>query len=307
MEDSSFDNLLKPELESMLDDFLRTNQSSWKGDPQLSDYYKRLGSPLKRESGNATSTSLMDTVKKPKSRRQTLKARDDLEQPSETEPSSHALATTTPHTPPSSTLSLARRLPLPASPSLLADRIEAQTTSLTTSASTLYTTSPIPSTLYNMRSYLSSTTSIQLLILAIEAFGLFSRVVPLKYLTTIPAIPAIGIAHETAVRLPDMFALLTSDFWGPVGLWLATNILVPAMGAWFLNLRALEEGNGDGYDPVAFGVVKGLLGWIVYVRRGVGGESRGVVEDSVPGGGVGMLVGAGIAVLGGMYEAVLRK
>lgn len=65
----------------MLDDFLRKNQSNLKGDPQLSDYYKRLGSPLKRESGNAMSSSLMDTVKKPKSRRQTLKSRDDLEQP----------------------------------------------------------------------------------------------------------------------------------------------------------------------------------------------------------------------------------
>ncbi|KAL8923462.1 MAG: hypothetical protein Q9208_004590 [Pyrenodesmia sp. 3 TL-2023] len=303
----NFDNLLKPELESILDDFLRTNQSSLNGDPQLADYYKRLGSPLKRESTNAKSTALLDTVQKPKQRRQTLKAREDLEQPSETEPSSLPLTSTTPRTPPSSTLSLARQLPLPASPSLLADRIEEQTTSLTASASTLYTASPIPSTLYSLRSYLSSTTSIQLLILAIEAFGLFSRVVPLKYLTTIPPIPAIGITHETALRLPDLFALLTSEFWGPVGLWLATSIVVPAMGAWFLNLRVQEEGSGDGYDPVAFGVVKGLLGWIIYVRGGVGGESRGVVEGSVPGGSVGMLVGAGVAVLGGLYEAMLRK
>ncbi|KAI4171336.1 MAG: hypothetical protein LQ346_008750 [Caloplaca aetnensis] len=70
--------------------------------------------------------------------------------------------------------------------------------------------------------------------------------VPPKYLTTIPAIPAIGIAQEIAMRLLDMFALLTSDFWGSRGLWLATKILVPAMGAWFLNLQALKEGNGDG-------------------------------------------------------------
>lgn len=41
---------------------------------------------------------------------------------------------------------------------------------------------------------------------------------PLKYLTTIPPIPAIGIIHETALRFPDLFALLTSDFGGAVGL-----------------------------------------------------------------------------------------
>ncbi|KAI4126826.1 MAG: hypothetical protein LQ338_003536, partial [Usnochroma carphineum] len=207
----NYDTLLKTELEVALDEFLRTNQISLQNDPQLSGFYKRINSPVKRESGGGTATSLVEEVKKPKQRRQTLKAREDLDQP------------------------------------------------------TLYTRSPIPSTLYSLRSRLSSVTSIQLFILAIEAIGLFSRVVPLKYLTTIPPIPALGIHRETALRLPDLFALLTSDFWGPVGLWVGTSILVPACGAWFLNLRAaMGEENGDGYDPVAFGVVKGLVGWIVY-------------------------------------------
>ncbi|KAL8718008.1 MAG: hypothetical protein Q9225_004810 [Loekoesia sp. 1 TL-2023] len=299
-----FDNLLKTELEVAVDNYLRANQTRLQNDLQLSGFYKRIGSPIKRESGGVTTSSAAEEVKKPKQRRQTLKAREELDQPSDND-AQLALTTTTPHTPPSSTLSLARRLPLPASPSLLADRIEEQTTSLTNSASTLYTSSPIPTTLYNLRARLSSVTSIQLLILAIEAFGLFRHVVPLKYLTTIPAIPALGIHSETALRLPDLFALLTVQFWGPFGLWVGTSILLPAMGAWFLNLRAQAEGGG--YDPVAFGVVKGLVGWIVYVRGGVGGDSTGVVEGSVPGGSVGMMIGAGVAVLGGLYEAVLRK
>ena len=88
-------------------------------------------------------------------------------------------------------------------------------------------------------------------------------------------------------------------------MWIGTSIVLPALGAWFLNLKVQDE--GDGYDPVAFGVVKGLVGWIVYMRGGVGGESTGVVEGNVPGGSVGMMIGAGVVALGGMYEAVLRK
>ncbi|KAL9050330.1 MAG: hypothetical protein Q9206_005130, partial [Seirophora lacunosa] len=81
-----YDGLLKTDLEVALDDFLRTNQISLQNDPQLSGFYKRLGSPVKRESGGATTTSLVETVKKSglsgtKQRRQTLKAREELENP----------------------------------------------------------------------------------------------------------------------------------------------------------------------------------------------------------------------------------
>ncbi|KAL9009434.1 MAG: hypothetical protein Q9173_005536 [Seirophora scorigena] len=84
-----YDGLLKSDLEVALDDFLRTNQTSLQNDPQLSGFYKRLGSPVKRESGGATTTSLVETVKKAglsgtKQRRQTLKAREDLEPPTNT-------------------------------------------------------------------------------------------------------------------------------------------------------------------------------------------------------------------------------
>lgn len=304
----NYDNLLKNDLEIAIDDYLRANQSTLQNDPQVSGFYKRIGSPVKRESGGATANSLVEEVKKPKQRRQTIKAREELDQPSDAEPPFALTTTTNPQTPPSSTLSVSRRLPLPASPSLLADRIEEQTTSLTHSATNLYTSSPIPSTLHSLRATLSSITSIQVLILAIEAFGLFRHVLPLKTLTMIPPIPALGINEATPLPAPDIFAILTSEFWGPVGMWVGTSIFLPAVGAWFVNLRGMEEGgSGGGYDPVAFGIVKGLVAWIVYTKGGVGGESRGVVEGSVPGGSVGMLIGAGVAVLGGMYEAVLRK
>ena len=124
---------------------------------------------------------------------------------------------------------------------------------------------------------------------------------PLRYLTTLPAVPAIG-TPEIAIKIPDLFALLTMAFWGPVGLWVITSIALPLLGAWFINLK----GEG-GFDAVSFNVVKALTTWIVYVRGGVGGDSTHVVEKGVPGGSVGLLVGAGVGGLAGVYEAVLKK
>ncbi|KAL8929994.1 MAG: hypothetical protein Q9172_000226 [Xanthocarpia lactea] len=308
-----YDNLLKSDLEVALDQYLRKNQTRLQSDPALSGFYKRLESPLKREKGSGigggvgSASAVAEDVKKPKQRRQTLKTRDELEAPNDSEPQL-SLTTTSPRTPRGSStpFSLARQLALPASPSLLADRIEESTTTLTTSVNNLYTTSFIPSTVSSLRAKLSTVTSIQLLVLSVEAFGLFREVVPLKYLTTIPPIPALGLSDPTALKLPDLFALLTSAFWLPFGLWFTTSILLPATGAWFLNLRSMRDEEG-GYDPVTFGVVKGLVAWIIFVRNGMEGESKAVVEGSVPGGAVGMMVGAGLSVLGGVYEAVLRK
>ncbi|KAL8948019.1 MAG: hypothetical protein Q9222_005761 [Ikaeria aurantiellina] len=75
----NYDTMLKNELEVALDDFLRTNQSQLQNDPSLSAFYKRLGTPVKRESGGVpASTSVIEDVKKPKQRRQTIKAREEL-------------------------------------------------------------------------------------------------------------------------------------------------------------------------------------------------------------------------------------
>ncbi len=208
-----------------------------------------------------------------------------------------ALATRTP----TRALALARSVPLPVSPFVLANQIETHTSSLSTSLTTYINASRLPGALENLRASLSTVTSIELLILFIEAWGLRAQVLPLRYLTTLPAVPALGIG-EYAIKIPDLFALVTMAFWGPVGLWVITSIALPLLGGWFINLK----GEG-GYDAVSFNAVKALAAWIVYVRGGVGGESMGVVEKGVPGGSVGMLVGAGIGGLAGLYEAVLKK
>ncbi|KAL9598413.1 MAG: hypothetical protein Q9219_004503 [cf. Caloplaca sp. 3 TL-2023] len=344
-----FDNLLKTDLEVALDEYLRANQPRLQDDPQLSGFYRRITSPVKRESGGVINiTSAAEEVKKPKQRRQTIKAREELDRPSDLlspQPTTTRTMTTTkpPRTPqpppppaPASSSSSPSALPFPASPSLLADRIEERTAALTSSFTTLYATSPIPRFLSSLRTNLSSTTSIQLLILFLELSSLLRTLIPLKYLTTLPALPAAGVTQETRLMLPDLFVVLTAGFWGPVGLWVGMGVVLPVLGAWVVDLRRAQAGQAAGhaiqqqqqqhqdlddpssslsssqstalFDPVAFGVLKGLLAWIVYLRGWAGGaESRAVVEESVPGGSVGMLVGAGVVVLAGLYEAVLRK
>lgn len=203
---------------------------------------------------------------------------------------------------PRTTLSFARSLTLPPSPAVLADRIENQTTTLSSSLSSYISSSPLPSSLHALRATLSSVISIELLALFLEAWGLRAQVLPLRYLTTLPAIPALGTG-ELPIKIPDLFAVLTVGFWGPVALWALTSVFLPLAGAWLFNLT---EG-GKRYDPVSFNVVKALAAWVVYVRGGVGGQSRWVVEKGVLGGAHGLLVGAGIGLLASLYEAVLRK
>ncbi|KAL8779335.1 MAG: hypothetical protein Q9203_002831, partial [Teloschistes exilis] len=80
----NYDKLLKMDLEQALNDHLRTNKTRLEKDPITTGFYKRLDSPVKRErdSGghvSAAATSVVAEVKKPKQRRQTLKAREELE------------------------------------------------------------------------------------------------------------------------------------------------------------------------------------------------------------------------------------
>lgn len=155
----------------------------------------------------------------------------------------------------------------------------------------------------NVRATLSTPTAIQTAIILIELFGLRSQILPLRYLTTIPAIPAIGITWDTPVKIPDLFALLTVAFWAPFSLWATTSVALPLLGAWFVNLR----GGESGYDPVSFNVVKALVAWIVYLRGGVSGDSPAIVVKGVYGGPVGLLIGAAVGALAGLYEGVLAK
>lgn len=100
---------------------------------------------------------------------------------------------------------MARQLPLPPSPALIASRIESQTSSLLTSLSSLLSRSPFPHTLHTLRTSLSSVLSIHLLILTLEAFGLRAQVLPLRCLTTMPPFPSIGLSAPTSPLPPSPY------------------------------------------------------------------------------------------------------
>lgn len=74
-----------------------------------------------------------------------------------------------------------------------------------------------------------------------------------------------------------------------------------------MNLQGDHSGAGAQYDVVSFNVTKALVAWVVYVLGGVEGESVAVVQKGVPAGAAGMVAGAGVGALAGLYEAVLRK
>ncbi|KAL9104285.1 MAG: hypothetical protein Q9163_000726 [Psora crenata] len=293
----SYERMKKSELEVAVEDFLRSNASRYENDPTTAPFYRGVdpASPVQHKNGKAVAGGMKDEGKKPRPRRQTIKANEE-QQASDSEIKSAIVQRT-----PSKRLSLARRVPLPPSPAILADRIDAQTNSMHTSLREYLHASSLQRYATSARASLSSVVSIELLIVSVEALGLRSQVLPLRYLVTIPEIPALGIS-AIHIKAPDLFALLTSAFWGPVGLWLLTSIILPLIGAWLINLK-----RDGGYDSVSFNAVKALAAWIVYKRRGVSGESVQSVERGVPGGSAGLLIGAFIGGLAGLYEAMLRK
>ncbi|CAF9936209.1 hypothetical protein IMSHALPRED_010498 [Imshaugia aleurites] len=285
----------KIDLEVALEEHLRANSSKLSSDSKVAPFFYTVDplSPVKQDPATGT-VQTVEKEKKPRARRQTIKAREELDGGSEAD--STALTKT-----PNRALSFARSVPLPTSPSVLANQIDAHASSVRASISTYLSSSRLPSLLDRVRQNLSTVPSIQLLTLFIEAWGLRQQVLPLRYLTTIPAVPALG-TPDLPLKVPDFFALLTTAFWGPFGLWVLTSVFLPLLGGWFVNLK----GEG-GYDAVSFNAVKAIAAWVVYVRGGGPSASTRVVEKGVPGGGVGMLVGAGVGALAGVYEAVLRK
>ncbi|EAU32961.1 conserved hypothetical protein [Aspergillus terreus NIH2624] len=312
----NYEEYNKPELASALDEHLQANRSIFAKQDQLAEYYKRLSatprrsSPIKREP--KTDTPASDAPRS--ARRRQTKAKEEVEPTDE----SDADALQTPFRP-----MVAIRPTLPPSPAVVTDAIDRQTAVWRKSVTDAWTGSGVQEQSNALRATLSSVKAVEVLVLALEAYGLIRQILPLRYLATIPPV-AVLHTPELAVKVPDLFVLLDGSFWAPFSLWLLTSVVVPLTAAYFFNLSLAHTGSGPAahtrrsraaqttFDPLSFNITKALVSYLVYANRFTfwhlySTYSVAKVNAAVPGHWAGMLTGSAIGVIGTLYEAILRK
>ncbi|KAF4625080.1 hypothetical protein G7Y89_g13089 [Cudoniella acicularis] len=319
-----YDGLKKVEIEAALDEYLKENSAQYSGEARLAPFYKTRGrgesSPVKKEFNSAGDD--IESKVRPVRRRIT-KAAEELiaTDDSEVEPATtraRSALTRTPRAGALSNLSFASSVPLPPSPSVVADAIDRRTAVLRSKVSQAYEESGIVETTQATRESLSTLVAIQTLIVAFELFNLRNEVLPNKYAFTIPEIPLLNTS-EYPVKIPDLFLLLTSSFWGPTILWGFSSLIIPLFAAFFFNLTSKPRARNSQtssfnytFDPLTFNIVKALLTFVIYGQDVTFGglvdlEYVTRINSALYGGWVGVLVGTGIGALVTVYEAVLKK
>ncbi|KAJ2894514.1 hypothetical protein MKZ38_007464 [Zalerion maritima] len=331
---NDLDGKRKGEIEAELEDFLAENAATLSSDPRLSGYYntRRMGmtSPVKREAPAPAELRIMKrrttkastTPVEPEPSPSTSAEEEDTSMPvADTSAASTALTRT-----PGRTLSLASRIPLPATPADVAQAVDRSTTAVRNRMASMYAESKIPNHVTATRQTLSTVTSILFSVAAFEMYFLRKEILADRYAFTIPAVEVLG-TNAYPISLPDMFLLVTSSFWYPALTWTFTSLVGPCLLGYFFNLSAAASSSsprGRGrlntsgsqpehvIDPVTFSVAKALLSYVVY-KQGVtfGGWIDPVaisrINDAVYGGWQGVLAGTAITGLASMYDAVLRK
>ncbi|PLB42678.1 uncharacterized protein BDW47DRAFT_3409 [Aspergillus candidus] len=300
----------KPELVLALDQHLQANHSIFATDKRLANYYSRLAtrsrgvsSPAKRDLKHEV-TPPTDGV----ARRRTTRLKeepvptDDSDSPSLSRTPARDLVTVQP--------------PLPPSPAIVTDAIDRQTAEIRRSISEAWTGSGVEERSSALRATLSSAKAIQVIALLLEAASLVHELLPLRYLTTIPAVQAL---HTPAypIKVPDLFVLVDGVFWAPISLWLLTSLVLPLLASYFFNFRlnSASRGKGGGassFDPLSFNLVKALVSYFVYGRDfdffgAYVFSTVHKVDMAVPGQWRGTVAGAVIGIVGTLYEEILRR
>lgn len=223
---------------------------------------------------------------------------------------------------PGRALSLAQRIPLPATPADVVSAVDRGTLAIRDRAASLYEESGIVEKTEKVREGLSTVKSILLVTQLFELYFLRPEVLSDRYAFSIPAISFLG-THDYPVHLPDMFLILTASFWSPVLLHLATSCIIPAIAGYFFNLSAANHnrpGRGRArasqpdytIDPLTFSIAKALITFVVY-NQGVtfGGLvnelSVARINSALYGGWKGVVTGSAIVGLTAFYDAVLKK
>ncbi|KAJ5105066.1 hypothetical protein NUU61_002413 [Penicillium alfredii] len=317
----------KNELVVALDKHLRDNRSIFAGDKKLAEYYKRLAqparaaSPVKREARVEVSPV---TEKKSVSRRSTKK-KETEEESDEAAKSPSVLRTSAR----AARTSLDAHAPLPPSPAVVTDAIDRQTTKMREGLESAWTASGVLERSHALRATLSSLKAVETIVLLLEGGSVLKELLPLRYLTTVPEVPAVRLP-AVHIKVPDFFVLLTGAFWAPLTLWLLTGLVLPLVFAYFFNLSLQAAGGNGGshtparrgrpsasasrasFDPLSFNIAKALLVYLVYADKFTFWDvfsnfAISKVNTAVPGHWAGMLTGTAIGVIGTLYEAILRR
>lgn len=167
-----------------------------------------------------------------------------------------------------------------------------------------------------MRDTTSNLISVLSVLALYETARVLGFLVPIIKAGTLPAyeIAAVGLKTQPRdLHFPDLFVLLSIAFWQPLTAWLTVGYILPAINGYFFNLALSASSKPKStwkVDPVAFGVTKGLLAYLVYWRGfdfygALGSKSVEIVTAAV--GKEGPLIGSAIATLAGLYVAILKK
>lgn len=201
-------------------------------------------------------------------------------------------------------------IPLPPSPSVVADLVEASAEDIRARISTYlheYLTPAVTRRVQLTRQSLSNVVSVAVLVHVVELGALVYRLIPATYPVTIPPVAS---PSPITVNLPDLFAVLEGRFWVPVLTWVVVSVLIPGLVGYFVNLTrsptARKASNGYVCDPLTFALAKGLLGWTLFYQRTVNSEGLKVVEEAV-GKEVLVLVGSIVVGLVGLWEGLMTR
>ncbi|OJJ72386.1 hypothetical protein ASPBRDRAFT_54238 [Aspergillus brasiliensis CBS 101740] len=311
-----YEDLTKPDLAAALDRHLQANESIFKTDARLADYYRRLSqsprvySPAKR-GPKVEASPTPDEAAAPRSvRRRQVKAKVERQPTEESE---------VPQTPgqvvgvqPPTMSSLVSELP--PSPAVVTDVIDRQTAAWGKSVSELWSGTGVHEHADSLRSNLSSVKAFGTLILSIEALDVLRAVVPWNYVGTV-AMPAWTHVPDLKFAIPDLFVLVEGHFWSVVSLWALISAALPLTVAYFFNLSLQARGRPSvhaSFDPLSFYIAKAVITYLVYTEQFTFfGAYQGLtidrLEGAVPWGLNGALAGCAIGVIGTLYEAILRK
>ncbi|KFZ17158.1 hypothetical protein V502_04723 [Pseudogymnoascus sp. VKM F-4520 (FW-2644)] len=307
----------KAELEILIDSFL-IQHPELSTDARVAPFYKRRSttnelSPVKREQVSADVEKVAKVT-----RRRTIKAADELTNSvddSDAEPATTRARSALTRTP-ARALSLAQSVPLPPSPSVVADVLERRSAALVAHVTEIASSTGATEAVESARASLSSLLSIETIILFFEAANLRSEILPDRYAFSIPSLPILN-TKQYPVALPDLFLLLTSSFWQPFTLWLATALVVPLAFAYFFNLTARPRSRGAQrfeyqFDPLTFNVAKAIITYAVFSGGAtfwglVDLESVARIRSAAAGGWEGIVGGCAVGALATVYEAIIRK